>query len=209
MEALPHDVLRVSPGQPLLRDGEAHGRGVAPVRPCRARVVAGTGGVRLRAPTHRVRLHFARPTKTASEAYIERQGVCRDYAHLAITLLRCLNIPARYCTGYLGDIGVPRHRCPHGFFRMARGLHRRCLAHLRSAQQSTPHRPDTDRPGARCRGCGHQHRVRAEYAAGIPRVDRRGLARAAGIQDINLPDGLEQRIPAESAKFLPPLLAHP
>jgi transglutaminase-like putative cysteine protease len=50
---------------------------------------------------------FARPTKTALEAYAERQGVCRDYAHLAITLLRCLNIPARYCTGYLGDIGVP------------------------------------------------------------------------------------------------------
>ena len=51
--------------------------------------------------------HFARPTKTAAEAYAERQGVCRDFAHLAITLLRCLNIPARYCTGYLGDIGVP------------------------------------------------------------------------------------------------------
>ena len=45
---------------------------------------------------------FARPTKTASEAFQERQGVCRDYAHLAITLCRCLNIPARYCTGYLG-----------------------------------------------------------------------------------------------------------
>ncbi|MDF2995698.1 MAG: putative protein involved in cytokinesis, contains TGc (transglutaminase/protease-like) domain [Xanthobacteraceae bacterium] len=53
----------------------------------------------------------ARPTKTAFEAYQERKGVCRDYAHLAITLCRCLNIPARYCTGYLGDIGVPP---PHG-----------------------------------------------------------------------------------------------
>jgi transglutaminase-like putative cysteine protease len=51
--------------------------------------------------------HFARPTKTAWDAYTERQGVCRDFAHLAITLCRCLNIPARYCTGYLGDIGVP------------------------------------------------------------------------------------------------------
>jgi transglutaminase-like putative cysteine protease len=49
----------------------------------------------------------ARPTKTAFEAHEERQGVCRDYAHLAITLCRCMNIPARYCTGYLGDIGVP------------------------------------------------------------------------------------------------------
>lgn len=50
--------------------------------------------------------HFARPTKTAWDTYSERQGVCRDFAHLAITLCRCLNIPARYCTGYLGDIGV-------------------------------------------------------------------------------------------------------
>jgi transglutaminase-like putative cysteine protease len=49
----------------------------------------------------------ARPTKTAYEAHEERLGVCRDYAHLAITLCRCMNIPARYCTGYLGDIRVP------------------------------------------------------------------------------------------------------
>ena len=48
----------------------------------------------------------ARATKTAFEAHEERAGVCRDYAHLAITFCRCLNIPARYCTGYLGDIGV-------------------------------------------------------------------------------------------------------
>ena len=49
----------------------------------------------------------ARATKTAFEAHEERVGVCRDYAHLAITLCRCMNIPARYCTGYLPDIGVP------------------------------------------------------------------------------------------------------
>jgi transglutaminase-like putative cysteine protease len=59
--------------------------------------------------------HFARPTKTAWEGYTERQGVCRDYAHLAITLCRCLNIPARYCTGYLGDIGVPKMDAPMDF----------------------------------------------------------------------------------------------
>ena len=50
---------------------------------------------------------FARPTKTAFDVYTERQGVCRDFQHLAITFLRALNIPARYTTGYLGDIGVP------------------------------------------------------------------------------------------------------
>jgi transglutaminase-like putative cysteine protease len=49
----------------------------------------------------------ARPTKTAWEAFQERRGVCRDFAHLAIAFCRCMNIPARYCTGYLGDIGVP------------------------------------------------------------------------------------------------------
>ncbi|MGI4732831.1 MAG: transglutaminase-like domain-containing protein [Janthinobacterium lividum] len=52
--------------------------------------------------------HHARPTKTAWDAHQEGLGVCRDYAHLAITLCRCMNIPARYCTGYLGDIGIPR-----------------------------------------------------------------------------------------------------
>lgn len=49
----------------------------------------------------------ARPTKTAWGAFQERKGVCRDYAHLAIAFCRCMNIPARYCTGYLGDMGTP------------------------------------------------------------------------------------------------------
>jgi transglutaminase-like putative cysteine protease len=49
---------------------------------------------------------LARNTRTAAEAYQEGVGVCRDFAHLAITLCRCMNIPARYCTGYLGDIGI-------------------------------------------------------------------------------------------------------
>jgi transglutaminase-like putative cysteine protease len=58
---------------------------------------------------------YARPSKTASQAFAERQGVCRDYAHLGITLCRCLNIPARYCTGYLGDIDVPLTAAPMDF----------------------------------------------------------------------------------------------
>jgi transglutaminase-like putative cysteine protease len=49
----------------------------------------------------------ARPTKTATDVFIERVGVCRDFQHLAITLTRCMNIPARYATGYLGDIRHP------------------------------------------------------------------------------------------------------
>jgi transglutaminase-like putative cysteine protease len=58
---------------------------------------------------------FASPTKTAWQVFEERKGVCRDFAHLAITLCRCMNIPARYCTGYLGDIGRPRDPAPMDF----------------------------------------------------------------------------------------------
>jgi transglutaminase-like putative cysteine protease len=57
----------------------------------------------------------ARATRTASETFTERRGVCRDFAHLAIALCRCLNIPARYCTVYLGDIGVPPVDAPMDF----------------------------------------------------------------------------------------------
>jgi transglutaminase-like putative cysteine protease len=71
-----------------------------------------TGWARVQAVCDFVHRHIAfsyqhaRPTRTAWEAYQEGQGVCRDFAHLAITLCRCLNIPARYCTGYLGDYGT-------------------------------------------------------------------------------------------------------
>lgn len=57
----------------------------------------------------------ARPTRTAREAWHERQGVCRDYAHLMLALCRSMNIPARYATGYLGDIGVPAAPYPMDF----------------------------------------------------------------------------------------------
>jgi transglutaminase-like putative cysteine protease len=59
--------------------------------------------------------HFARSTRTAAEAFEERIGVCRDFAHLAVALCRCMNVPARYCNGYLGDIGVPRDPAPMDF----------------------------------------------------------------------------------------------
>jgi transglutaminase-like putative cysteine protease len=58
---------------------------------------------------------FARNDRTASEGHAEQIGVCRDFAHLAVTLCRCMNIPARYCTGYLGDIGVPPDPAPMDF----------------------------------------------------------------------------------------------
>jgi transglutaminase-like putative cysteine protease len=57
----------------------------------------------------------ARPTRAASEALAEGVGVCRDFTHLAVASCRCVNIPARYCNGYLGDIGVPPDPAPMDF----------------------------------------------------------------------------------------------
>jgi transglutaminase-like putative cysteine protease len=57
----------------------------------------------------------AGPKKGATDALTEKRGVCRDFAHLAVTFCRCMNIPARYCTGYLGDIGVPPDPDPMDF----------------------------------------------------------------------------------------------
>ncbi|WAJ28248.1 transglutaminase-like domain-containing protein [Antarcticirhabdus aurantiaca] len=57
----------------------------------------------------------SRPTRTAWEAFNERRGVCRDFAHLALAFCRCLNIPARYCTGYVSDIGLPPPYAPQDF----------------------------------------------------------------------------------------------
>ncbi|KAB1074915.1 transglutaminase-like domain-containing protein [Methylobacterium planeticum] len=57
----------------------------------------------------RIRFDYQRAdaTRTAWDGFMQRHGVCRDFAHLAVTFCRCMNIPARYCTGYLGDIGIP------------------------------------------------------------------------------------------------------
>lgn len=79
------------------------------------------GWARVQAISNFVHQHIAfgyqhaRATKTALEAFHERTGVCRDFTHLAIAFCRCMNIPARYCTGYLGDIGVPPAAEPMDF----------------------------------------------------------------------------------------------
>jgi transglutaminase-like putative cysteine protease len=66
---------------------------------------------------HRIKFGYehAAPMRGATEALVEGRGVCRDFAHLAVALCRCMNIPARYCTGYLGDIGVPPDPAPMDF----------------------------------------------------------------------------------------------
>jgi transglutaminase-like putative cysteine protease len=65
----------------------------------------------------RIRFDYAnaRANRSALQGFHEQTGVCRDFAHLAVTLCRCMNIPARYCTGYLGDIGVPLVPSPMDF----------------------------------------------------------------------------------------------
>jgi transglutaminase-like putative cysteine protease len=80
-----------------------------------------TGWARVQAVCDFVHQHItfgyehSSPTKTAYQVFHEKKGVCRDYAHLAIAFCRCLNIPARYCTGYLGDIGLPPPYAPMDF----------------------------------------------------------------------------------------------
>ncbi|MCZ8184222.1 MAG: transglutaminase family protein [Beijerinckiaceae bacterium] len=66
---------------------------------------------------HHIRFDYqeARNTRTALNVFDERVGVCRDFTHLAVALCRALNIPARYCNGYLGDIGVPADPAPMDF----------------------------------------------------------------------------------------------
>jgi transglutaminase-like putative cysteine protease len=59
--------------------------------------------------------NHSRPTRTAAQAFEEKLGVCRDYAHLALAFCRCMNIPARYCTGYISDIGLPPPYAPQDF----------------------------------------------------------------------------------------------
>ncbi|MGU3538265.1 transglutaminase-like domain-containing protein [Methylobacterium sp. A54F] len=65
----------------------------------------------------RIRFDYMRAdaTRTAHDGFMQREGVCRDFAHLAVAFCRCMNIPARYCTGYLGDIGVPKDPAPMDF----------------------------------------------------------------------------------------------
>ena len=76
----------------------------------------------------------ARANRTALDVFRERTGVCRDYMHLAITFCRSLNIPARYCTGYLGDIGVPPSSAPMDFSAWFEVYLRGPMVRLRRAQ---------------------------------------------------------------------------
>ena len=117
-------------------------------------------------------------TRTASEAYQEGQGVCRDYAHLAVAFCRALNIPARYCTGYLGDVGTPPPYPPGDFAAWFE-------VWLGGAWRTFDARNNTPRIGrvliARGRDAAsrHHHHLRAKYAGGVQGLDGRGSKRPA------------------------------
>jgi hypothetical protein len=100
---------------------------------------------------------------------VEGIGVCRDFAHLAIAL--CMNIPARYCTGYLGDIGVPPDVNPGGLQRLGRGLSRRALVHDGRAPQPSPHRPHRHGPRPRRRRRRDVDRLRRRPPRALCRGD--------------------------------------
>ena len=119
---------------------------------------------------------FARPTKTAYDVYTERAGVCRDFTHLAITFCRCLNIPARYATGYLGDIGVPVSRAPMDFSAWFEVYLGGQLAHLRRPAQRPAHRPRPHGPRPRRRGRRPDHLVRPDDSTSSRSGPMRSLA---------------------------------
>ena len=119
----------------------------------------------------------ARATQTAWEAFHERGGVCRDYAHLAVAFCRCMNIPARYCTGYLGDIGMPPPYGPMDFAAWFEAYLGGRWYTFDAAQQHAAHRPGADRARPRRRRRGDQHHLRAQHLGELQGMDRRGARR--------------------------------
>jgi len=113
----------------------------------------------------------ARATRSSTESFNERTGVCRDYAHLAITFCRCMNIPARYCTGYLSDLGTPP---PYPWAISRRGSRPglAALALVRPAQQCAAHGPHPDGARPRCVRRCDRYNVRTQHAGELQGVDR-------------------------------------
>jgi transglutaminase-like putative cysteine protease len=129
---------------------------------------------------------YANCQKTALDVYGVGLGVCRDFQHLAITMCRALNIPARYATGYLGDIGVPTSPAPMGFQRLVRSVSGRPLVDVRCAPQYTSYCPRAYGGGTRRFRRGHYDFVRHRDFAAIHRSHgRSGRARGGICLSVN------------------------
>ena len=114
---------------------------------------------------------YASPHKSAHDVCSEQRGVCRDYMHLAITMLRAMNVPARYATGYLGDIGVPISPSPMDFSAVFGGLSFRPMVGDGRASQHAAHRPDQAGPRPRCGGRRPHHQLRILPTGEVSRLD--------------------------------------
>ena len=107
LQAISRRVAAVYAAQPVLRFRQVDRFRVGEIRPHRARNAAGSGHQPVAARQHRVSLHVGQGRLSAWDVLQRGYGVCRDFAHLAIALNRTFNLPARYVTGHLPDIGFP------------------------------------------------------------------------------------------------------
>ena len=116
MPDLPEETLLVPARQPLLRDRSAVRDGVESLWANAPGLAARAGDLRLRPPTHHLRLRARAPDPRPRARLITKDAAsAATITHLAIAFCRCMNIPARYCTGYLGDIGMPPPYGPMDF----------------------------------------------------------------------------------------------
>ena len=122
----------------------------------------------------------ARSTRSAFDAYEERIGVCRDFAHLAVAFCRCLNIPARYINGHLGDIGVPVVD-PMDFSAWIEVYLDRLVVDFRSPQQHSPDRQDRGRARSGCGGYSAHQFVRPPRPEVVSGLDLRGHGAADNV----------------------------
>ena len=145
---------------------------------------------------------YARPTKSALDVYTERFGVCRDFQHLAVTLCRALNIPARYATGYLGDIGVPPSGTPMDFSAWFEVYLDDRWWPFDAREQSTPYRSGSHghRP-RRCR-CSHHHLFRPSQPHPLHR-DHRAHHRRPGNFPVAPPSACAGGVSASNPPQIP------
>ena len=133
---------------------------------------ARSGDLRFRPSTYRVRLRARPRDQDRLEAFNERSGVCRDFAHLAMAFCRCMNIPARYCTGYLSDIGVPPPYAPMDFAGWFEAYLGGAWYTFDPRNNVAADRSRPDRPRPRCRRCGDQQHLRPQHADQLQGLDR-------------------------------------